>query len=335
MGQLIIHRELPVNIKDKDLELFQHELNYSLPENQVLELKHVYLDAQGTFISPSRLTQEVEEKNPIYQPGRIPLLKLLLKRLISGKLIPVNSPVFWVTDSWSIGYFHWMLDALPRLFLLKYGLPEIAGSICLPQSYANQEYVRESLKALGFVNPCFMKTNFLYRVRKMYFQSHIAATGNYDDRIIKALRVHLWRELDVREEAPGRRLYVSRNKTGRRILENEDDTFNLLKKYGFEMVHPEELSWLEQARLYASAECLTGIHGAGLSNMLFMQEQTRVLEFRMKSDRHNNCYFSLASALSIRYYYLQCNTSAREVLDADFTVNLDDLDSTLNNMLNE
>lgn len=35
-----------------------------------------------------------------------------------------------------------------------------------------------------------------------------------------------------------------------------------------------------------------------------MPEGKTVVELRLARDAHNNCYFSLASALSLRYYYL-------------------------------
>lgn len=40
--------------------------------------------------------------------------------------------------------------------------------------------------------------------------------------------------------------------------------------------------------------------------MLFMAPESSVLELRKKNDDHNNCYFSLAAALDVKYYYLEC-----------------------------
>lgn len=42
--------------------------------------------------------------------------------------------------------------------------------------------------------------------------------------------------------------------------------------------------------------------------MLFMEADTAVLEFRHQGDTHNNCYFSLASALNIKYFYQTCQS---------------------------
>ena len=49
-------------------------------------------------------------------------------------------------------------------------------------------------------------------------------------------------------------------------------------------------------------------HGGGLTNILFMKSGSSVLELRQSGDSHNNCYFSLASALYLKYYYQLCHS---------------------------
>ena len=69
-----------------------------------------------------------------------------------------------------------------------------------------------------------------------------------------------------------------------------------------------DLSFKEQVSIVFHAKCLISNHGAGLTNMLFMEADTAVLEFRHYEDTHNNCYFSLASALNIKYFYQTCQS---------------------------
>jgi capsular polysaccharide biosynthesis protein len=47
-------------------------------------------------------------------------------------------------------------------------------------------------------------------------------------------------------------------------------------------------------------------HGAGLANMLFLPERSSVLELRKFGDSTCNCYFILASALRLKFYYQLC-----------------------------
>jgi capsular polysaccharide biosynthesis protein len=68
---------------------------------------------------------------------------------------------------------------------------------------------------------------------------------------------------------------------------------------------------------------LIGVHGAGLTNMMFMQKGNKVLELRKRDDKYNNCYFGLASACELDYYYLSCDVDNRQAKtqETNFIVN--------------
>ena len=69
-------------------------------------------------------------------------------------------------------------------------------------------------------------------------------------------------------------------------------------------------------------KCLIGLHGAGLTNMLFMSEKTNVLELRNEEDSHNNCYFSLASDLNLDYYYQLNKGDRKDTHEVNVTVDI-------------
>jgi len=75
------------------------------------------------------------------------------------------------------------------------------------------------------------------------------------------------------------------------------------------VIHFEDLTWEEQVKLSFNTKLMISIHGAGLTNMLFMHPNSDIVEIRRKGDYHNNCYYSLASALSHNYYYMEGNIS--------------------------
>jgi hypothetical protein len=70
--------------------------------------------------------------------------------------------------------------------------------------------------------------------------------------------------------------------------------------------------------------------------MIFMPAATSVLELRYQNDRHNNCYYALASALDIDYYYQQClpvNTT-EDPYAADLVVDKEILRALLSQVCN-
>lgn len=66
-----------------------------------------------------------------------------------------------------------------------------------------------------------------------------------------------------------RRIFLTRNPSSLRFIENIKDLSPVLTKYGFEVVDSGSLSFTEQVNLFSECRFLIGIHGAGLTNMIF------------------------------------------------------------------
>ena len=119
-----------------------------------------------------------------------------------------------------------------------------------------------------------------------------------------------------------RKLYISRRKAKFRKVLNEGDVENILRKFDFETVVLEDISFLEQIRLFSETSVLLGVHGAGLTNMIFMRENSKAIELRSEGDKNNNCYFSLASAMTLDYYYITCKATDTTTQKTDIIVDL-------------
>jgi hypothetical protein len=315
-----IARKLPINFKGIDLTLFEHELTRILPVSMKVILKYFLIDANGTFLTSKKLNVHIKEKSNFIRISLLIFITFLLKALFKGQIVFKKSLSVWFIDSWSLGYFHWMLDCLPRLH--ESGVKNDT-EILLPAHFASLPFVIPSLEAMGFYNIKFMQANKYYLFNHLVFNTHSAPTGNYNEKTVRELREILTRQLKNDSINLGERIFVSREKAERRKIINETDLHSILKSFGFSIVYFEDYSWNEQVSICSNAKCLIGLHGAGLSNMLFMPADSVVLEFRKHGDSHNNCYFSLASALGHSYYYMQCNTNNYKVLNANFIVETD------------
>jgi capsular polysaccharide biosynthesis protein len=124
------------------------------------------------------------------------------------------------------------------------------------------------------------------------------------------------------EMAISRLVYVSRKKArGRKVL-NEEAIERQLEKLGYEIFCFEDLSFTEQVVLMSEARVLVSIHGAALTNMIFMREGSSVVEIIPKKNgifdynivrnsfKHDPCYVRLADAMGHRYNYVECKTDA-------------------------
>ena len=125
-----------------------------------------------------------------------------------------------------------------------------------------------------------------------------------DYRTIAFLRNHLLNHAQGTRQHARNRIYISRSRSanGRHILNEEDVVARVLRPRGFEVVCFEAMSLGEQAACMANAECVIAAHGAGLTNLVFCQPGTRVLEiFTPKWIVF--CFARLGSMLGLQCYY--------------------------------
>ena len=89
------------------------------------------------------------------------------------------------------------------------------------------------------------------------------------------------------------------------------------------------MTFEEQIKIYHGANIIGGLHGGGLTNILFMNPGTKLLEVRRENDNLNNCYYTLASELGINYYYVNSKSQGDDLYVSDTIINLIDLENLL------
>jgi capsular polysaccharide biosynthesis protein len=192
-----------------------------------------------------------------------------------------------ITDEFSNGYFHWVADGLPKLALLG---DDLRGRTLVLPSFASRfRYMAESLAPWPELRTVTLATRTLTRLSDATLVPALAPTGNYRPESIQLLGDR-WRA-HVGVSSPHRRVYVSRASAPWRKIANENEILPLMRQAGFEVVQLEGLSFANQVRLLAETKVLISNHGAGLTNMLFMQPGGHVVEIRRSGDAENNCYF--------------------------------------------
>ena len=105
----------------------------------------------------------------------------------------------------------------------------------------------------------------------------------------------------------GKLIYISRNRSARRRIINEEALLPLLNTYGFETCYLEEMSLREQAECFANARMVVAPHGAGLVNLVWSRAGTVVLELYPEFD-HDPSFRLLAASLNLDYQYVICKS---------------------------
>ncbi len=220
---------------------------------------------------------------------------------------------FLLSGLWSTAYYHWMHDALQRLYRHDEWLPSCVK--CIVPAEIDPKYLR-CLTALGIATERIFHqpADEVWQTERLWFSPPPVPTGRSASASATWLRTTLLRGMATNNnKAPDLKLYVSRrNATSRRLL-NEKVLMGLLERHGFKEVICENLSIDETAQLFAQAKVVLGPHGAGLANLLFCRPATQVLELFPGQVSARICYWTLSEALGHRYAYLQ----ALRVNDSD------------------
>jgi len=227
-------------------------------------------------------------------------------------------------------YGHMLLDCFSRLHLLQAaGLrlgdmrhvilpgPENEWCISLAESLGVKR--RQMLFGSGFG---------LIQADELYATSFPGLRRNYPPWVPQFLRKAL-----PTKACPAprkRRLYVQR--LGTRKIINEAAVVELLENWGFEIYEPE--SSQQQFQDFRDAEAVIGCHGAGLTNIVFCEPGTPVIEM-IPSDHIQPYYYTLAASSSLKYHYI-CVSSEQHRPEGSFgpspydvEVKLEDLDRIL------
>jgi hypothetical protein len=190
-------------------------------------------------------------------------------------------------------YYHYLYDSLPMLhayFKLKEVYPnlELLLQTSHPSKPTLSPFISEFLIALGIPSFQFAQPNTLYK--KLFVASSLTH-GDHSNSPPSSQAYEVWPKLRTSKAYPlPKRFYISRrswihgktdnigtNYTLRRKCVNEDAVVELLGTYGFEEIFTELLTTDEKIFLFQNAECVAGIIGGGMANLLLSPSQTKSL----------------------------------------------------------
>ena len=314
-------RKLPKNFKDKDLKLFENALTYKNNNSNILLINKVYLLYKVLF--KIKGFEFYDEYCFVHKTKKFKLFSYLFFLFNKKKEIPKG---VWITDNWSKEYFHWFTDALPRYKAAEELIRE--HKVIIPYNFLKHKFIIESLEILKIeFYPSDTKKLF---VNEMILPSHTARTGNFNPKFLNQLRNSFTNIKQVVN--PQKNIYISRDKAIKRKIINENEIILILNKFNFEIHFFEEYTLKKQIEIMNNAKCLISIHGAGLTNMIFMPIKGKILELRNQGDNENNCFFSMASDLDHDYYYLECNGDDKDTNISNLNVDLNEFEKVLNEL---
>ena len=232
-------------------------------------------------------------------------------------------------------YYHWMVDSLPKLFLLKEaGLFDEIDHFLVP-NYAF-DFQRETLEYLGIKSDRIINGFHEHHIQADYLivSSNTRVDGHHPKWVCDGLY-----DTFVGSKPPAgsdRLIYISRADAKQRKVLNEPDLIEMLKRYGFEIHTMSNLSMADKVQLLHSARVIVGPHGSGTVNVVLCRPGTTVLDLIP-----DNCVAPFMCDICYKkgliYEYLLCPsdgnaTNAVEGIKLNLSVNVDEVEEKIRSL---
>ncbi|ATJ92227.1 hypothetical protein HK16_16025 [Acetobacter senegalensis] len=242
------------------------------PERSVTltKLFDVYVTEEGLVFTHDRklITQTITQHSPDE-------CERAFERVRCAQDVPeVTASSLLLRKRGDHNYGHWLVELLPRLWLAEqFMTPEL---LIVPHAdHAMTHVIRDSI-VLSSARPhqflaldnqavCFFK--------ELSIVDGLTDHGVYMSPLAFA-KTDIMRGA-VPQIAP-QRLYVARPGSPRCVVQ-EENLLALLHRHGFRVVDPAGLTFLEQIQLFKNAECVVGVMGAGMTNILFCPPGAKVI----------------------------------------------------------
>jgi hypothetical protein len=321
-----VNHKYPVNFEEKDKALFDHCTNYQSANEEIFELENVYVSERGIVFK--RFTNFWGVFPHTLFRADYGWLYILKHYLFRKKIVaPDSKKYILLYDFWSsANYYHWLIDSMPRLFVVNSKLKQEKYSLLLP--FNCPKYIKATLNYFQISHITYIKKNEYLQAEKVLVPYYLAGSGHIHP--VKVKEVIDFFSGKINSVSSKKRIYVSRARQKARRIHNELEVQDLLKKYGFETVFFEDHTFEEQVSMAKNAEIMVSSHGANLTNMMFMPPGSCVMEL-IRYDKPNFCYWALASVAELNYYYQLCDVVKHDHL----LVNIQTLELNLRKMLNE
>lgn len=293
--------------KSVDSVIAISECTYTLPQPTLINAPGGHLERIsenfGEIHAPAARVGIVRDAL-IYGEGTIVTRdgQLIRETLMHAPVVPyfndIGSSLFALTDfkkpariegnnivafkqRWDSNYGHWLIETLPRIVAIGKIYPlESCRFILTAWSVAMKEVMKESLALSGVPeeNLCFVSGEPIFADEVIYCTPITKRPFIIPPFCVDFLRSISHKRMQCSDYKPGpERVYISRNKYGRRQITNEEEVFAVLQSYGYERVFPETLSFSEQVDSFSNATHVVGNLGAAITNVAFARDKVDLL----------------------------------------------------------
>ena len=217
-------------------------------------------------------------------------------------------------------YWHLLADELCDLSLLTesgINLNEF-DQIVFENSHYNTGKQLQEIFGLSKVNQVSLNKFLHIECEKLFFFKGTFCLSKHALSLVKYKIKSYLAESSAKSRESNKRIVVSRGTSNTRRWLNEDECMITLNSLGFKLIDPSKLSLSEQVDAFSNAEIILGPHGAGLTNLMFCNPGTKVIEIRAQEQGGEyssaTCYEELSDIFGVEHHTFPCSCIKRKEL---------------------
>lgn len=310
----------------------------SPPPGRLSLLRDVKVVSYGTVIVEDRYVvseslihnHHQQQRGMLYRVGRSAV------HVAENALEPPGTPSIGgdcvvLKQNWDANYGHWLVDTLPRVLSVAphYDLQSVTFLLNPPANDAMRSVYTQSMLLAGAreENLVFDGSHPRTVEHAVYPSPMSRAPLVKHPAGIAFLRAFTTAPAvqAATNHAPHGRIYLSRNGFGKREMLNEAEILPLLQEAGYQVIRPEQLSFVDQVATFARATHVVGNMGAAFTNLVFAPDHVRALCIGTELMQHDY-FYDIVCLKRGRYAGLNGRATDRSRgISSDFTVDVDAL----------
>ncbi len=233
-------------------------------------------------------------------------------------------PYVLLKQTFDANYGHWLIDCLPRLQSVAdhYDLTQCKFIVSAHHGAMQKVYI-DSLAAFGIAQEQIVTIDYRpTHIDWLIYPTPLTRHPWVKSRTIVPFLESIPARLCIKAMGGPKRLYVSRNFWPRRRLVNESEIIDHVQGFGFEVVHPEMMTFDEQISAFQDAEIVVGSYGAALSNVVFSPRGATLFALTTQF-MEDDFFWDLMDHKGGRYMSLHGPAAgSSQNLDSDFVIDV-------------
>jgi len=213
-------------------------------------------------------------------------------------------------------YYHWFFDCLPKLLIFKRFYKFEKNDFFLAPNLKHDFQIK-SLRMLNIKNILNAASLKHVYAKKIITTSFTNFTIDHKDWLIKELRDKF--TLTKRKiSKQNLKIFLDRKGVSSLIrdISNKEELIKFLRNENFLIIDPSKLSFVDEIKLFNAAKIVVGIYGAGLTNAIFCQKKTHIIE--LKNNQTDSLFKNIIKKSKLNYHFLTSEVKASKYSSKPF-----------------